>query len=429
MSAVGNSPYSNTALFYAQPDTTSAASSAEGANAVTGQGPTPPSPESLGALEAAFGDFGATALSLPNVVPVLDMAGMSTADLLQVIAAGRRETTQLLMATQMESIKALKQQIEASSNESISKLMDAAKSMEKAEHMQQAMKVVKWVALAVAAVVSVAAIVFSAGAAAPLALALFSAALMIGTTCLSEIKGQDGKSPMDKMMEGLSEAMTKFAASYGELPPLLRDAIVGYMATVTVALALLSPQTLSLTLPLLAIAVVGALPDKMMSDEMKGQIMASIVMVGAMLLLGTAASVGAEMLKGASTAAATTARTAAQEAELAVEGTTTNATNGIQDYAQAVKTFGTYLKGVLDLAKAGGDAYVAVKEYKAAEANALVMALKEQQKMYQTLLDRDASFVQELENLLTALTTTTSNIVEQEHQNMENVNSQMQAYS
>ena len=174
MSAVGNSPYSNTALFYAQPDTTSAASSAEGANAVTGQGPTPPSPESLGALEAAFGDFGATALSLPNVVPVLDMAGMSTADLLQVIAAGRRETTQLLMATQMESIKALKQQIEASSNESISKLMDAAKSMEKAEHMQQAMKVVKWVALAVAAVVSVAAIVFSAGAAAPLALALFS---------------------------------------------------------------------------------------------------------------------------------------------------------------------------------------------------------------------------------------------------------------
>jgi hypothetical protein len=174
-------------------------------------------------------------------------------------------------------------------------------------------------------------------------------------------------------------------------------------------------------------------------------------MVGAMLLLGTAASVGAEMLKGASTAAATTARTAAQEAELAVEqstgaaktvarsaaqdaelaveGTTTNATNGIQDYAQAVKTFGTYLKGVLDLAKAGGDAYVAVKEYKAAEANALVMALKEQQKMYQTLLDRDASFVQELENLLTALTTTTSNIVEQEHQNMENVNSQMQAYS
>ena len=70
-----------------------------------------------------------------------------------------------------------------------------------------------------------------------------------------------------------------------------------------------------------------------------------------------------------------------------------------------------------------------MKEYKAAEANALVMALKEQQKMYQTLLDRDASFVQELENLLTALTTTTSNIVEQEHQNMENVNSQMQAYS
>lgn len=349
-------------------------------------------------------DFGATPVSLPEVAAAGDMGSMSTADLLQLLRAEARKTTELLMVATMESIKNMQANIEANSDSSIAKLMDAAKAQGKAEKMQDAMKVLKWVAVAAAAVVGVAAVVATGGAATPMVMAGISLALTVATTALAEVKDDNGVSVMDKAMKGLAKGMQEASEAFNKLPDWAQWAGVGLTAAAAVGLALLDPKSLSLTLPALAAMTVSALPDKLMTEEQKGQAMASIVMIGVMV----AASVYAA---GAAASAGTAASQTMSASTMAS--------------ASMVRSFGTGAQGFLQMVQGGVQMGTAVQQYTADKAQADVMALKELVTMMQTLLDRDSSFVQMLADVQSQLDAGVAHIVALEHQTNEKVNTDM----
>jgi hypothetical protein len=354
-------------------------------------------------------DFGGTPISLPGLSAptraALDMGSLSTADLLQVLRTESRKTTELLLGATMESIKNLQSQIDINSASSIADLEKAAKAHDKAEKLQKIMNVVKWVAIAAGSIAAVAAIVLTAGAAGPLIMAGISVAMLLTTTVLSQVKDENGKSPMDTMMEGLAKGMQKLAASMDKQPEWLKVVEAAAAAVAAVALAVfVDPKTLSLTLPLVAMAAVSALPDKMMSEEMKGQVMASIAMVGVMVAVSVYAA-----------GAAASAGTASTSAIAGTAATTTSATSRL--LAQA----GTALQALMELTQGGMGVAKSVVQFNADKAQAEVTALKEMVKMLQTLLDNDSSFIEMLADIQAQLDAGVAQVVALEHQTQENI--------
>lgn len=357
-----------------------------------------------------FDDFGGTAISLPDLsgagAATLESASMSTADLLQLLRTESRKTTELLLQATMESIQNLQSQIKSNSDSSIANLKESAEAQQKAEKLQNVMKVVKWAAIAVGTVVAAVAIAATWGAATPLVMAGISAAIMLTTTVLGQVKGQDGKSVMDNAMEGLSKGMQKLAEKLNSLPDWAQWAGVALTAAAAVGLAFLDPKSLSITLPLLAVAVVGALPDSVMSEEMKGQVMASIAMVGVMVATsvyaaGASASAGSSAASALNTGASSFAATARQ---LAVGG-------------QA-------LEATMQLASGGMGLALAARQFQSDKAQAEVMALQEMVKMLQTLLDGDSSFIQMLADIQAQLDKGVAQVVALEHQTNEKINTE-----
>lgn len=351
-------------------------------------------------------DFGATPVSLPEVAAASDMGSLSTADLLQLLRDQSRKTTELLMAATMEAIKNMQANIEVNSDSSIAKLMEAAKAQGKAEDLQKLLKVVKWAAVGAAVIIGAAAMVGTGGAATPLVLAAVSLALTIGTTVLSQVKDESGVSVMDKAMKGLAKGMQKASEAFNELPDWAQWVGVGVTAAAAVGLAFLDPKSLSVTLPILAAMTVSALPDKLMSEEQKGQVMASILMIGVMV----AASVYAA-------GAATSAAPAGASALGASAGSV----------ARMVGSVGNLLQGLMQMAQGGMQMATALNQYNADRAQADVMALQELVKMMQTLLDGDSSFIQTLADIQAQLDAGVAQIVALEHQTNENANTE--AYS
>lgn len=349
-------------------------------------------------------DFGGTAISLPEVAAAGDMGSMSTADLLQLLRTESSKTTELLMATTMQAIKNMQASIQANSDSSIAKLMDAAKSQDKAEKMQNAMKVVKWVAVAVAVVVGAAAVVATGGAALPLVMAGLSLGMMVATTVLGQIKDENGESIMDKAMKGLAKGMEKASEAFNKLPDWLQWAAVGVTAAAAVALAVfVDPKSLSITLPMVAAMTVSALPDSVISEEKKGEAMAAILMMGTMLALSVYAAGAAASAGSAST-----------------QVFSASAVNA----AKMTSTAGSAVSGVLQMGQGGMQIATAVDQYNSDKAQADVMAMKELVKMMQTLLDGDTNFIQMLADIQAQLDSGVANVISLEHQTNEKIDTE-----
>lgn len=363
-------------------------------------------PGMLTGTNPLFDDFAGTAISLPEVAAASDMGSLSTADLLLVIRDQSRKATELLMAATMEAIKSLQANIEANSNSSIAKLMEAAKAQGKAEDLQALLKVVKWVAVGAAVVIGGASMVASGGLATPVVLAAVSLALTIGTMVLSEVKDENGVSVMDKAMKGLAKGMEKTSEALNTLPDWAQWLAVGVATGLAGIVAIADPKSLSITLPILAAMTVSALPDKLMSDEQKGQIMASILMIGVMV----AASVYAA---GAATSAAPAA--------------TSVFSGSVGSVAKMVGSVGNMLQGLMQMTQGGMQMATALNQYNADRAQADVTALQELVKMMQTLLDGDSTFIQTLADIQAQLDAGVAQIVSLEHQTNEKVNTE--AYS
>ena len=361
-------------------------------------------PGMLTGTNPLFEDFGGTAVSLPAVAAPGDMGSLSTADLLQLLRTESRKTTELLMAATMQAIKTMQADIQANSDSSIAKLMDAARSQDKAEKMQAAMKVVKWVAVAAAVIIGAAAVVVSSGAALPLVMAAVSLALMIGTTALGEIKDDEGVSVMDKAMKGLAKGMQGLSEKLGELPDWAQWAVVGVAAAAAVALAVfVDPKLLSVTLPMVAAMTVSALPDSVMNEEQKAQAMASILMIGTMVALSVYAA-------GASASAASAGSQVFSAATMSA--------------ARMTVTAGTAVQGLLQMVQGGMQIGTAVAQYNADKAQADVMALQELVKMMQTLLDSDSNFIQMLADIQAQLDAGVANVISLEHQTNEKIDTE-----
>jgi hypothetical protein len=240
-------------------------------------------------------------------------------------------------------------------------------------------------------------------------------------TCLSEIKDEEGRSPMDKMMEGLAKGMEKFAKSWGELPKWAQAAIIATVAAASVAAAIFAPASLALTLPLIAVLCVGTVPDDTLTDEQKAQIMATIVMVAvqvAVCVVAVSASSGI-----AANAASTAARTATASAETAAQAASSAAKTAAT--AARVSQSAEMVEGLMNLANGGMGIAVADYQYDASMANATVRALKEMVKMLQTLLDGDADFIAMLAEIQAQLDAGCAEIIAAEFATQDNINREM----
>ena len=144
--------------------------------------------------------LGANAVALPDVQPMSDMGSMSTADLLLLIRAESRKTTDLLVKNTTDGIKAQEASIDDKRIETNAKLDEAAKAMEKAERLGQVMKI----GGAVLMVVSAAATIATMGAASPLLMAAMGVIIAASTI---PVPGTDGQTLADLSADALSDLL------------------------------------------------------------------------------------------------------------------------------------------------------------------------------------------------------------------------------
>lgn len=149
-------------------------------------------------LSTTSSGLGATPVSLPEIQSPGDMGSLSTADLLLLLRAEQRKTTELLVKVTSEAIAAQQKDIDAKKLETDAKLDEAKEKMDKAETWQKA---IKWAGIALT-VISVAATIFTMGAAAPL---LIGAMVLLAAA--STVPISDGKTAEDMLTDQVSKLL------------------------------------------------------------------------------------------------------------------------------------------------------------------------------------------------------------------------------
>jgi len=144
--------------------------------------------------------LGANAVALPDVQPMSDMGSMSTADLLLLIRAESRKTTDLLVKNTTDGIKAQEASIDDKRIETNAKLDEAAKAMEKAERLGKVMKIGGAVLMVVSAVATIA----TMGAASPLLMVAMGVIIAASTI---PVPGTDGQTLADLSADALSDLL------------------------------------------------------------------------------------------------------------------------------------------------------------------------------------------------------------------------------
>lgn len=330
-----------------------------------------------------------SALSLPEVASPGVMANLTTADLMQLIRKAAKETSEALIAATMTQIKAQQDTIAAKHDEKIAKLNKAQADMDKAEKKQKEMNILKWAMYGLAALVivaSLAAAVFTGGASvvagAAGAKALVATAVLVTTVCLSEIKDDEGKSTMDKMMEKLTESLKKdLMGPDGE--PLVDDPD---------GVASMQAMVLMIYLQVLIMALV------------------------AVATMGAGAGAGA-----AQTAADAAAKAAAKAAEAA--------SALVQRVAQTLVNALKFTTAALALSSAGVGISKAFVDRDVAESQADIQKLKALIKYLQTLIQGDFDFTKQIMELQAQLDMGVARIVGKEHQLGEQIASNQMSMS
>jgi hypothetical protein len=334
-------------------------------------------------VEPAAGSGPQTSLSVPQIPPPPTQGNLSTSELIQKVRTEARKTALELIKATAQVIEAQKLEIAAKADAKIKEINENIKKQEEAEEKKKAMDILKYVMYAISALViaimAVACVVsapFSGGATLAVLTAV-SAALLIATVCLSEIKNDDGKSAMDMGMEGMAKGFAKMWPNEGPDKAKQNGMIFGaaLMAYIQVAMA-----------AVMAVATLGSGTG-------------SAVAFGA-TAVGRSISSG---LQAVSSAVQTGLNVSLKTMETAMKMT------------KVAMTVTSIIQAASTISSSSVKISAAVDEYKASIGRSKVEELKAMIKMLQTLLDKDMEFIKQLEEVQSKLDQGVATILKNEH--------------
>jgi hypothetical protein len=370
-------------------------------------------------LAISLDDFGATAISLPKLTSAGDMGALSTADLLQLIRAEARKTTELLVMTTMESIAAQEKTIEANKASTDAKLQEAADKMAEAEKLMAVLNVVKWAVYALGFIAAA----FTGGAAG-IAIAAFSAVMI----ALSEIPVNDkDQSIIASGTDAMSKSLTKdFNGNEEKGSDWATGIMVGLQVTLSIAVI---AMTLGMAAPGVASAgtsQAGASAGKAISEATEVAAAQAAKVAGDS---ARAAGQTAQQVAAAEAIAATKVFMA--EVHTVVDGAIKVGAEQagkqvlIELYSKAISTIARVLQGFGLISQAGTSIAVAEANQDADLANADVTELKAMLDFLQSILESESEFIQMILALSAQLDAGVASVVNSEFQANENRTQEM----
>jgi hypothetical protein len=370
-------------------------------------------------LAISLDDFGATAISLPKLTSAGDMGALSTADLLQLIRAEARKTTELLVMTTMESIAAQEKTIEANKASTDAKLQEAADKMAEAEKLMAVLNVVKWAVYALGFIAAA----FTGGAAG-IAIAAFSAVMI----ALSEIPVNDkDQSIIASGTDAMSKSLTKdFNGNEEKGSDWANGIMVGLQVTLSIAVI---AMTLGMAAPGVASAgtsQAGASAGKAISEATEVAAAQAAKVAGDS---ARAAGQTAQQVAAAEAIAATKVFMA--EVHTVVDGAIKVGAEQagkqvlIELYSKAISTIARVLQGFGLISQAGTSIAVAKANQDADLANADVTELKAMLDFLQSILESESEFIQMILALSAQLDAGVASVVNSEFQANENRTQEM----
>lgn len=370
-------------------------------------------------LALSLDDFGATAISLPKLTSAGDMGALSTADLLQLIRAEARKTTELLVMTTLEGIAAQEKTIEANRASTEVKLQEAADAMAKAEKLMAVLNVVKWAVYALGFIAAA----FTGGAAG-IAIAAFSAVMI----ALSEIPVNDkDQSIIASGTDALSKSLTKhFNGNEEKGSDWATGIMIGLQVTISIVFIAMTLGAAAPGATSAAASKAGAAAGKAASEAAE-----------------VAATQAAKIAGDTARAAGQTAQQVAQAEALAFSKVYMGQLNTamgdivkttmdqvgkrimIEMYSKGISTVARVLQGFGLISQAGTSIAVADANQDADLADADVAELKAMLDFLQSILESESEFIQMILALSAQLDAGVASVVNSEFQANENRTQEM----
>ena len=376
--------------------------------------------------------LGANAVALPDVQPMSDMGSMSTADLLLLIRAESRKTTDLLVKNTTDGIKAQEASIDDKRIETNAKLDEAAKAMEKAERLGKVMKIGGAVLMVVSAVATIA----TMGAASPLLMVAMGVIIAASTI---PVPGTDGQTLADLSADALSDLLQNMGMNEKAADRLALGIVmvVEIVASVGVASAAASAAGASTAANASANAASTAAKETVeeVGKEVAKEAMETVEEVGKKVAKEAIEEAGEKAVKeGADKVVEEAGEKVVKEgADEVVEEVGEKAVKqgvGADDPDKAVKDLqkavtkagavGQAIASAGDVAMGGVNIAAAKSEYNAQMANADIQELKATMAYLQGILESDAEFTQMLMDISAQLDGGVANIVNIESRANEN---------
>lgn len=373
-------------------------------------------------LAVSLDDFGATAISLPKLTSAGDMGALSTADLLQLIRAEARKTTELLVMTTMESIAAQEKTIEANKASTDAKLQEAADKMAEAEKLMAVLNVVKWAVYALGFIAAA----FTGGAAG-IAIAAFSAVMI----ALSEIPVNDkDQSIIASGTDAMSKSLTKdFNGNEEKGSDWATGIMVGLQVTLSIAVIAMTLGAAAPGVTSAATSQAGASAGKAAAEA------AEVVAAQAAKVAGDTARAAGKTAQQVLAAEQTAfAKTLMAEVNNSVQAIAKNAGETglalakesiIKAYSNAISTIAKVMQGFGLISQAGTSIAVADANQDADLANADVTELKAMLDFLQSILESESEFIQMILALSAQLDAGVASVVNSEFQANENRTQEM----
>jgi hypothetical protein len=334
-------------------------------------------------LPAAGGQL-PPSLQVPQIPPPANLGNLSTSDLIQLVRTEARKTAQELIKATAEVIKAQQIQIQALAEGKIKQLNENIKKQEEAEEKKKAMDILKYVMYAVSALViaimaiaAVASAPFSGGATLGVLVAVSTAMLLI-TVMATEIKDEEGKSGMDKMMEGMAEGLGKMWPNSSQDKQKENGMIT--------AAALIAAIQVTIAVVML-VATLGSGTGAATAQVASG--------VGRAISSGLQAAAGG--VQAALNISMKTMEAAAKMAQVAMK---------VLSIVQALSTISTSATKIA----------VAVEDYKVAVGKSQIEELKALIKLLNAMLESDMDFLKQLMEIQAKLDQGVSNLIKNEHE-------------
>lgn len=351
--------------------------------------------------------FGTTAIALPNIQPTSDMGSLSTADLLLLIRAESRKTTDLLIKNETDDIKAQEESIDVKREETNKQLDKAEQALKKAESWGKAMKI----AGGVLAALSVVATIMTFGAASA---TIIVAASLLMAVSMVPLPGTDGKTAADLGTDGLSDLLQRMGMDEKAADWVAQ----GIILVLEIAAGIATAGAMSAK----AVQGVGAEVAEKVSEEAAEQVAKEVAEEAAKKVSEEAAEQVAT--EGGEKVAEQVAKEAAEEA---AEEVFKKSDDAIQKPANKLESMevkaGVNLRKIElsgNVIKAGGDTVASTYDYKAQTANADAKELKARIAYLQGILEADADFVQMLMDISAKLDSGVATMVKNEFQANEN---------